>query len=234
VYPKLVSYLTYEGTVAALNILTEINGKWFLFIDTPGFGHPDMPTSKVKKIIHSMVGYFTRQLGGIHGILYVHSILTERTSQGMRDSYEFLEKITDEKVNGVTFITTNWDGFPEKHRAKCENRANALIDKEWKSFRVREPDGCKYFISGVSCDEDSDSDKKKQRKLLVEQVLGSFGRSGVRSLEMPFWEWTKGEKAQAVFSVTCLVLTTPIWAPVLLIKEVVKNSEVSFGVEISF
>ena len=31
-----------------MNILTEINGKLFLFIDTPGFGHPDLPTSKVK------------------------------------------------------------------------------------------------------------------------------------------------------------------------------------------
>ena len=71
-----------------MSVLTEINKRKFLLIDTPGFGHPNMPNSKVANIIYNMVGYFTRQSGGVHGILYVHNIFIDRTAPGMRDSYK--------------------------------------------------------------------------------------------------------------------------------------------------
>src|SRR5436309_1268658 len=106
-----------------MSILTKINGELILFIDTPGFGHPDLPNNKVKTLIYNMIGYFTRRLGGIHGILYIHSILTERTSSGMRESFEFLMELTGTRVcPRVTFITTNWDLVHKKQEVKCRCR----------------------------------------------------------------------------------------------------------------
>jgi hypothetical protein len=152
----------------------------------------------------------------------------------MRDSFKFLDQITGTKAGHVTFVTTNWDAVPQKHQAKSEDRANELIDKDWWVFGIRGPNHCKHFKSGVSCDEDSDLDKERQRSLLVDQVLESFGGAGVNGLEMPFSEWTWGEQAKAVAQGTVLVVLSPLLVPALIVSKVFPNSDVSFGVEVSF
>ncbi|KAM5367533.1 hypothetical protein ACJA88_011500 [Fusarium oxysporum] len=99
-----------HGTALPTQIRGTINDESFLFIDSPGFGHATFKPGVVKKQIHSMLGYFTRELGGIHGILYIHDILTEREVPGMQEATEFLRELAahDFKPH-ITFITTKWD-----------------------------------------------------------------------------------------------------------------------------
>jgi hypothetical protein len=63
-------------------MLTRVKQQLFLFFDTPDFGHPELSVNKVEEAIYKMLGYFTRVLGHIHGVIYFQSILEDRVSPG--------------------------------------------------------------------------------------------------------------------------------------------------------
>jgi hypothetical protein len=109
-----------------------------------------------------MLGYFTRALGGIHGIWYIQSIKDDRTSTGMRESIEFLDELGHERTRSkVTFITTKWDLVVSKELGNCESRESEMKTKEWKDFKIGTPDGARCFHHGVSC-EDDDEEKDQE------------------------------------------------------------------------
>lgn len=230
------SYLLTEpfaGTLDAMCIFTDVNGQLFLFIDTPGFGHPDFKTQKVKNNIYALVGYFTRQLGGIHGVLYFQNILIDKYDSGMVDSLEFLEKILDkERQSRITFITTKWDLVVNKQRTIREDRAEELKDKTWKKFKIGQPNGHWYFASGVDCDRDSEEDKRRQRDRLVNEVLSRYIGTKPQKLEMPFGEWTWGDQAVGVAKGLLIAVTSPLWLPSFIIYSLT-GIETRFSVSFS-
>lgn len=170
--------------------LTKIKEQMYLFIDTPGFGHPSLPLSKVKHAIHHTVGYFTRRLGGIHGILYVQSIIDPRTSHGMKESIEFLDHLVGQRIRSrITFITTKWDLVVQKEERRCQKRETEMKTKEWKDFRVEDAEGARYFAHGASSD-DSDEERVEATEKLFDRVLLQYQNTKPESLVMPFSEWT--------------------------------------------
>ena len=164
-----------------------IGQKLVLFIDTPGFGHPDLPITKVKKAIHDLLGYFTRRLGGIHGIFYLHDIRSVRKTQGMQESFGFLEELTRPNCPPITFITTGWDIIPQKERARSVQRKNDLA-REWGE-KFADP---QLFEFGVSWEDDPPEEIRSARVQLADLIITRYGNTQVRSLEMPFWETKLG------------------------------------------
>ncbi|KAF5252620.1 hypothetical protein FANTH_2515 [Fusarium anthophilum] len=83
-----------HGTILPTLIYGEINNESFAFLDSPGFGHAASQPGAVKRQIHAMLGHFTKEFGGIHGILYIQDILTERETPGMQEATYFLRELT--------------------------------------------------------------------------------------------------------------------------------------------
>ena len=203
-----------------------------MFIDSPGFGHPDLPMAKVKKTIHNTVGYFTRYLGGIHGIFYIHSILTERALPGMRESVNFLAELTGENTYPhITFLTTKWDLVHQKQLGECQGRESELKNTEWKRFHIGQPVGARYYKYGVSSSHDSEADKARHKVLLTDQVLSRYSVTKVAPLKMPFLERTFGEQAGTVFQVaigTCATIAGLCLIAVGIVIGVDVNISVNF------
>lgn len=174
----------------------EIGGQPFIFIDTPGFGFAKSPPAQVKDAIHSTVGEFTRVLGGIHGILYVQSIVENRFSTGMRESIEFLNKLARDSIRpNITFITTQWDRVVNKDLGKRRMQESEMKIEQWGDFRVGEPNGARYFKHlGVDCDDATVDEIQDAKVALTNGVMSYYRSREVGSLAMPFSEWTTGEK----------------------------------------
>jgi GTP-binding protein EngB required for normal cell division len=185
-------------------MLTRIKQQLFLFIDTPGFGHPELSNNKVEEAIYKMLGYFTRVLGHIHGVLYFQSILEDRVSPGMKDSAEFLRKlIPANKLDRLTFITTKWD----------------TVAPKVKRIRINKASGARSFQLDVDCDFGTMDEKTDARKRVVNEVLNQYQVASHMGLFMPFNQWTNGEK-------TFYVVTAPVRGLIWVIE----NTSFSVGV----
>jgi GTP-binding protein EngB required for normal cell division len=179
-------------------MLTRIKQQLFLFIDTPGFGHPELSNNKVEEAIYKMLGYFTRVLGHIHGVLYFQSILEDRVSPGMKDSAEFLRKlIPANKLDRLTFITTKWDTVAPKVKRIREAKESELIEEEWAVFRINKASGARSFQLDVDCDFGTMDEKTDARKRVVNEVLNQYQVASHMGLFMPFNQWTNGEKVSS-------------------------------------
>lgn len=156
-----------------------------------------------------MLGFFTRELGGIHGILYVQDILVERMLPGMEEAADFLHELGSRSVRPrITFITTKWDlveSAPKLLR-KCENREAELKNVTWASFNIGEPGGSTYFRHGIDCVEDSQEAQEEGRGLLISNVKAQYRNATTQSLRMPFSEWTHMEQGFKVVTVTGQIL----------------------------
>ncbi|KAJ5557041.1 hypothetical protein N7494_000956 [Penicillium frequentans] len=190
-----------SGTLHAECVYTEIEDQKFLFIDTPGFGDPNLTSGTVKKAIYTILGYFTRQLGGIHGILYVQSIVDSRFSSGMQESSDFLSEICDHNSQlNVTFITTKWDMIVEKEMQNCRDRELTLVNKRWKAFKVGEHNGARSWRSGASWDDDFEL-RTKETARLRQGILSYFQKNRVDTLVMPFSQWPLDQ--QILLAIEC-------------------------------
>jgi hypothetical protein len=133
------------GTKIANAVLVDIDTQSYHFIGTPGFGHAYCQYDVVKESIHKLLGYFTRILGGIHGIPHIQGIRDERVSTRMRDSLKFIKELTEDKeryiYSHITFITTKWDVVAQKKRANCDNQENELKTRWCNEFNLDEPKG---------------------------------------------------------------------------------------------
>jgi GTP-binding protein EngB required for normal cell division len=163
-------------------------GRPFLLIDTPGFGHPDLPLSNVKEEIYDLLGYFTRRLGGVHGILYLHDIRKDRTTSGMKESFQFLEDLSKPVYPLVMFITTGWDLIVPKERARSEQRGRDLSGKFRRIFA-----NLQSFEFGASWEDDTQTVKDNARAELENSLTQRYGNAQVVSLSMPFWQSSFGK-----------------------------------------
>jgi hypothetical protein len=198
-----------------------------LFLDTPGFGHPNLNIEGVKHAIHTVLGNFTRYLGGIHGILYCHDITTVRTTPGMEQSFKFLCDLTGKYVHRMTFITTKWDLVVSKQKANCE-RLESELKKRWGRYRINEPNCSKYFRFGASC-EDEEGEKVVAREQVVTQLKDTYCGTEAYSLGMPFTQWTWGQQ----FLYGAKVVTSPVWYPFKSVGDAIIEGRVSFTVDVN-
>jgi hypothetical protein len=160
-----------------------------MFIDSPGFGHAAAGRGVIKAQIQSLLGFFTRALGGVHGILYVQDITEVRTTSGMQEATEFLDQLASEAIRpNITFITTKWDSVAPKLLPRCESRERELKKDTWKNFKVETPGGSRYFRHGVDCEVDSQQDQEDGRNLLVSNIMAHYTNVSAESLRMPFTE----------------------------------------------
>lgn len=227
-YDIRVEHGLVNGTEVAHCVLTRIDRQLFLFIDTPGFGHPDLPDDKVKDTICQLLGYFTRKLGRIHGILYVQSITTDRTSPGMESSIKFLQQLVPDENRGprLTFVTTKWDLISPKGRKNSEKKENEMIKDRWQSFRVGEPSGARCVRVGLSCDEDTPEERFRERDRWANEVLKLYLDGGYIKPSMPFGELTFGEQVEYILlPIVSVPLRGLVW--------MWKNTEFSFSIEVN-
>ncbi|KAH6973348.1 hypothetical protein EDB80DRAFT_900505 [Ilyonectria destructans] len=89
----VIGHRLQDGTVRPTCLLASHNGQAYIFIDTPGFGHPDFTKYEIKEKILGLLGYFTRTLGGVHGFLFIQSARETRPTPGIRDSVSFLKEL---------------------------------------------------------------------------------------------------------------------------------------------
>jgi hypothetical protein len=160
-----------------------------MFIDTPGFGHAAAGQEGIKVQIQSLLGFFTRALGGVHGILYVQDITQVRMTSGMQEATEFLDELAGEAIRpNITFITTKWDLVVPKLLPRCESREKKLKEDTWKNFKVDTPGGSRYFRHKVDCEVDRQQDQEDGRNLLESEVMAHYTNVSAESLRMPFTE----------------------------------------------
>jgi hypothetical protein len=199
--------------------LTNIGKQLYLFLDTPGFGHPDLAFDVVKEAIYTILGNFTRCLGGVHGILYFHDITTVRTTSGMQQSFQFLKDLTPKNVHRIIFVTTKWDLVVPKQKPNCE-RLETELKERWFRYRIDQPNCARYLRFGASC-EDEEEEKKISRNEVVTHLTDKFCGTHPYSLEMPFLQWTWGE-----------IITAPIWYPIKSIGTAYQEGRISFSVSV--
>jgi hypothetical protein len=160
-----------------------------MFIDSPGFGHATARRGVIKAQIQSLLGFFTRALGGVHGILYVQDITAVRTTPGMQEATEFLDELASEAIRpNITFITTKWDSVALKLLPRCESRERELKRDTWKNFNLETLGGSRYFRHGVDCEVDSQRDQEHGRNQLMSSVMAHYTNVSAQSLRMPFTE----------------------------------------------
>lgn len=195
-----------QGSIQPNLLLTEFGGQPYIYIDTPGFGHREASYESVRKSIQNIVGYFTRSIGGIHGILYVQSIQSNRNDVGMEDGLVFLDELAKFQVrSNITFITTHWDLIVPKAMANCENRERILKEEKWIKFAVDGPDSLKYYRHGISADQDTEEEKAIGRQGLLDSVFRYYETTSPERLVMPFAQWTFPEQAAEVAGWTLYV-----------------------------
>ncbi|KAK8872374.1 P-loop containing nucleoside triphosphate hydrolase protein [Apiospora arundinis] len=189
-----IGHTLQSGTIHSDCVLTLLRERWFLFIDTPGFGHADYSNANVKAAIFTLLGVFTRLLGGVHGMVYFHDILADRTAMGMRDSLALFMSLMEGIHPVITFITTRWDLVAPKEMAKREERLRELSQTEWKAFfRVNNQERPLKF--GASYDLDSPEERAMAKTQWTNQMVDRYQHAPLISLNMPFLERTLGEQA---------------------------------------
>ncbi|KAH1517800.1 hypothetical protein KXX29_007992 [Aspergillus fumigatus] len=192
------------GTEISRASLETINGKKFLFIDTPGFGHVKMSNEKVRQAIYTLLGHFTRWIGGIHGVLYLQDIRADRENPGMKESFEFLDELTQIIRPPISFITTKWDTVAMKEFNKLIAREEELKEYWRKKFQVGDRD---VFHCEASCFDDFEYMEPKRQEL-IGRIFERYSQAKLVPLDMPFWEWTKLDKAKYVGSIPFIVVGT--------------------------
>ncbi|PLB46013.1 hypothetical protein P170DRAFT_467184 [Aspergillus steynii IBT 23096] len=174
-------------------ILETINNQMFLFIDTPGFGHPKMSNDK--------------------------DIRADRESPGMSDSFDFLVSLLEEIPPVVSFITTKWDTVAAKEVHKLVTREEEL-KKYWrKRFEVRVWEFPVRDEAVLRCEASCLDDleyREPKRQELLDRIFRRYFQAKLVALEMPFWEWTKLDKA-------AYIGTLPLKAVAIVLGEVLKG-----------
>ncbi|KAL4881333.1 P-loop containing nucleoside triphosphate hydrolase protein [Aspergillus karnatakaensis] len=186
VWEKLAS-----GTLKSCAVLEELDDRMFLFIDTPGFGHSDLPNREVESAIYDLLGNFTRWLGGIYGIVYVDDIRTERQTSGKRDSFRFLYDLVHNTCPLLTLVTTHWDCIAPKERARCDAREEELKDLWREKFNMHEG----LFLRCEASASEDDLDYLTERARLMARITNIYSAPAVEltPLAMPFSDWSWGQ-----------------------------------------
>ncbi|KAL7796914.1 hypothetical protein V8C43DRAFT_329321 [Trichoderma afarasin] len=193
-----IGYRTENGTVNAICHFVTLENELFVFIDTPSFGTAGYSASRVKSVIQGAIGFATRYFGGVHGMLYVHSIETGRKYSGVVESLEFLRNLKREgKLPTLIFITTKWDCVPDEKRQLYEDRVADLEKTTWEEFTDHG-----YIEFGCNYDDSSPETRQTARAALMEQLVRQCDRVVDVSKEMSIWEWTWGETDTGIAMVT--------------------------------
>ncbi|KAK4209475.1 P-loop containing nucleoside triphosphate hydrolase protein [Rhypophila decipiens] len=180
------------GTIHCYCVSVKFGEQNFVFIDTPGFGYQGETKKQVKKLICGVVGLFTRELKGIHGILYVRDIREERVTTGDHDCLTFLREIApptkpNQLLDRLVFLTSHWDTLSDKSRRKAETRETELVNNTWSEFQSASP-------LGVDLGEDPDAPERiqEERERVVREILSRYRKPGHLELDMPFIETNAG------------------------------------------
>lgn len=182
----------------ALCHFVTLKNELFVFIDIPSFGTAGYSVSQVKTVIQGALGFATRYFGGVHGILYVHSIETGRKYSGETESLEFLRKLKREgNLPTLIFVTTKWDCVPDGKRQLYEDRVADLENTTWEEFTDHG-----YIEFGCDYDDSSPETRQTARAALVEQLTRQCDRVVNVSKAMSIWEWTWGEIDTGIAMVT--------------------------------
>ncbi|KAK4081648.1 uncharacterized protein Triagg1_2389 [Trichoderma aggressivum f. europaeum] len=193
-----IDYHTTNGTVDALCHFVTLKNELFVFVDTPGFGTASYSASQVKSVIQGSLGFATRYFGGVHGILYVHSIVNGRKHSGGTESLEFLRRLNREgKLPTLVFVTTEWDRVPDEKRQLYEDRVAELENTTWEEFTDHG-----YIEFGCNYENSSPEIRQAARAALVEQLIRQYDRVVNVSKEMSIWEWTWGDIGTGIAMVT--------------------------------
>ncbi|KAM7183047.1 hypothetical protein V8F33_013831 [Rhypophila sp. PSN 637] len=154
---------------------------------------------QVKKLICGVVGLFTRELKGIHGILYVRDIREERITTGDHDCLTFLREIApptkpNQLLDRLAFLTSHWDTLSDKSRRKAETRETELVNNTWSEFQVGQPGRAGTFRLQVDLGEDPDAPERiqEERERVVREILSRYRKPGHLELDMPFIETNAG------------------------------------------
>lgn len=182
----------------ALCHFVTLENELFVFIDTPGFGTAGYSASQVKSVVQSALSFATRYFGGVHGILYVHSIETGRKYSGVPESLEFLRTLKREgKLPNLIFVTTKWDCVPDEKRQLYEDKVAELESTTWEEFTDHG-----YIEFGCNYEDSSPEIRQTARTALAEQLIRQYDRVVDVSKEMSIWEWTWGEIGTGIAMVT--------------------------------
>ncbi|KAF5555355.1 sarcoma Ras-like superfamily of small guanosine triphosphatase GTPase [Fusarium mexicanum] len=227
-----------SGTLDALCVLTTLEDEQFLFIDTPGFGASGYSESKVIRTIQATLGFATRCFGGIHGVLYVHSIMTEREYEGMTQCLKFLRSLkAEDQLPSLTIVATNWDTVTTlRRRPKYERKVTELENTSWKEFTDHG-----YIEFGFSYDDEDVASRVPARAAVVTALLNRYAEARVVPVKMPFWEWTWGEIGNAVgqgigcaivypIILAAAVVTSPVWLPIVVLTQEFERGNIRVGV----
>lgn len=175
-----------------------LENELFVFIDTPGFGTGGYSASQVSSVIQNTLGFATRYFGGVHGILYVHNVETDREYKGITESLDFFRKLKREgRLPTLTFVATKWDCVRDEERKIYEDRITDLGNTTWGEFI-----GHGYIEFGCDYNDSNPETRQAVRAALVEQLVRRYGRVVDVSMEMPTWEWTWGEIGTGIAMVT--------------------------------
>lgn len=163
-----------------------------------------MSNEKVRQAIYTLLGHFTRWIGGIHGVLYLQDIRADRENPGMKESFEFLDELTQIIRPPISFITTKWDTVAMKEFNKLIAREEELKEYWRKKFQVGDRD---VFHCEASCFDDFEYMEPKRQEL-IGRIFERYSQAKLVPLDMPFWEWTKLDKAKYVGSIPFIVVGT--------------------------
>lgn len=140
----------------------------------------------------------------------------------MKESLEFLDNLAEMIRPLISFITTKWDTVVPKEISKLIAREGELKEYWRTRFPVR--DGA-VFRCEASCSDDLHYLEPKRQEL-IDRIFARYFDVKLIALDMPFWEWTRLEKA-------AYIGTFPFKVTGAIIREVAKGLDgVEFRVEI--
>jgi hypothetical protein len=167
-------------------------------------------------------------------VLHVQSILEPRSSQGIRDSIRFLDKIACEKIrHSVLFITTKWD-LLVKGKGDFENLEMQMAKEEWRSFDINSRDGSRSFRSGVNVDRDNHEDKEMAKEKIISSVFKRYRMKEPEELVMPFSEWSGGEQFVTISKYTIGGIVLAGMGGMLAFGAIVGGLTVEFSINFLF
>jgi len=126
--------LTLLGTNTFAMYPTIIDGQRYVLIDTPGFNDG---TREDVEIFCEILDWFVTMTPycDLTGILYVHNILSNRSTGAAELNLEVLQALCGERFyKNITIITTMWSDLGINGVIKTRKRQEELIDETWKEL----------------------------------------------------------------------------------------------------
>ncbi|KAJ5483808.1 hypothetical protein N7539_006008 [Penicillium diatomitis] len=129
---KGIDSVTKEYQIGAANI----NGKLYLFVDTPGLKDPSISNADILREIAKLLDT-TKDSVTYAGVLYVHPA-TLQFSDEAKKSLLFLNAFCGPSYSpSITFVTTMWDRISPDEIEEQDELVNEMARAKWSSFLDR-------------------------------------------------------------------------------------------------